>query len=279
MIWVWIRLTRPIKWIFGWIMLSMNAGMEKSPTLLPVGQEPELLNNNPALANPIEYRVNGNNLSNHGTASLDTDWTHLFSTGLTYNNSFYDYDNSGAMVLGGALIQPGGNAGASLAGLLDRIEESVSLDLKWHLQPETTLYLGYQLSWVNYTGNEPIAVVPFMTPSFNGIYHSSDRDSISHYAYIGLEHQFTPNLSGNVRVGGSYIDNYSDPLGCLNFIVPVCGSVIAIHLHSGQLCAGRVHAGQQRIGSGAAEQQLDKLRNTTKIPSFTPTSITSSRRS
>jgi hypothetical protein len=171
-----------------------------------IGQEPELLNNNPALANPVEYRVNGDNLSNHGTFVLDTDWTRLFGTTLTYNNSYYDYDNSGATVASLPATGP------TLAGTLNRIEQSVSLDLKWHVQPETTLFIGYQFSWVDYTGNEPIAIVGQTTPTFNGVYYSSDRDSVTHYAYLGLEHQFTANLDGTIKVGGSYIDTYADPL-------------------------------------------------------------------
>ncbi len=180
------------------------------------GQEPELLNPNPVAAQATPYRVNGDNISNHGTVSLKTDWTRQFSTSLTYDNSFYDYDNSGATVRNPSgtpvLLMPNGSAGPSFAGTLDRDEENISLDLQWHLQPETTAYVGYQFAWVNYTGNEPVAVTPIVTPAFNGIYHSSDRDSDSHYIYAGLEHEFTPNLSANVRAGGTYTDAYADPL-------------------------------------------------------------------
>ena len=171
-----------------------------------VGQEPELLNNNPMLATAIPYRVNGDNISNHGAVSLSTDWTRLFSTVLTYGNNFYDYSSSGATEASLATSAP------SLAGILDRVEQSVALDLKWHLQRETTLFVGYKLSIANYTGGEPIAIVPFTTPTFNGVYHSGDRDSLTHYGYLGVEHQFTSNLSGMVRGGVSYTDNYNDPM-------------------------------------------------------------------
>jgi hypothetical protein len=182
-----------------------------------VGQEPELLNPNPTLAQAAPYRISGDNLSNHGTLSLNTDWTRLFSTTLTYENGYYDYDNSGTMVVsdgfGGLALQTPGGAGnaASLAGILDRDEENVALDLKWHLKPDTTVFIGYQFSWVNYTGNEPIAI------AYNGssnpfVYHSSDRDSDTHYVYLGLEEDFNPNLSAMVRAGGLYTDNYADPL-------------------------------------------------------------------
>jgi hypothetical protein len=101
------------------------------------------------------------------------------------------------------------NQGASLAGILDRVEESASLDLKWHLQPETTAFVGYQFSWVNYTGDEPIAVI---TVPLALTYMSDARDSYTHYGYVGIEHKFTPNLGGMVRVGASYTDDYNDPL-------------------------------------------------------------------
>lgn len=181
-----------------------------------VGQEPELLNPNPRVAEAASYRVSGDNVSNHGGISLNTDWTRLLSTTLTYDNNFYDYENSGTRVVqdgaGNPVLQTPGQGGASLAGLLNRVEESVAYDVKWHVQPETTLLVGYQFSWVNYIGNEPIAITPVTTSSFNGIYHSSDRDSDSHYLYLGVEHQFTSNLSGNIRAGGTYTDAYADPL-------------------------------------------------------------------
>ncbi len=81
------------------------------------------------------------------------------------------------------------------------------------LLPETTVFVGYQFSWVNYTGDEPIATIPW-APSPTGFftYHSADRDSRSQYAYVGIEQQFTPNLSAMVRAGATYTDVYADPL-------------------------------------------------------------------
>ncbi len=59
-----------------------------------VGQEPTLLNPPVGgVANP--YRVEGNNIANNGSVILNTDWTRLFSTVLSYNNGYYDYQNSG----------------------------------------------------------------------------------------------------------------------------------------------------------------------------------------
>jgi hypothetical protein len=171
-----------------------------------VGQEPELLSPNPVTAVATPYRVNGDNISNHGNIALNTDWTRLFSTTLTYENGLYDYDNAGTT------LNNISSTGASLSALLNRVEENASLDLKWHLQPDTTLFVGYQFAWVNYTGDQPIAVVTSPKPGFNGVYYSDDRDSDTHYLYVGLEEDFTPNLTGTIRGGASYNDVYSDPL-------------------------------------------------------------------
>jgi hypothetical protein len=111
------------------------------------------------------------------------------------------------------------NQAASYAGLLNRVEQSVGLDLQWHFQKETVGFIGYNFSWVNYTGNEPIGVFNYVNP-FNGstypprsvVYHSDSRDSMTHYAYVGVQHGFTSNLSGMVKGGVSYTDSYNDPL-------------------------------------------------------------------
>jgi hypothetical protein len=110
-----------------------------------------------------------------------------------------------------------------LAGLLDRVEQSVSLDLQWHFQPETMGFVGYSLSVANYTGNEPISVFNYRDTLGTQkalVRYSSSRDSLTHYGYLGVQHQFTPNLSGKVSVGASYTDNYNDPLGDVTSVSP-----------------------------------------------------------
>ena len=200
---------------------------------LGMGQEPELIGpSSPSSGNPVQYRVTGNNLANHASFTLSTDWTRLFSTALHYGNSFYDYDNTGA-TLGGPVsgvvaILPSNPAnslpgwdflspgGPSLAGLLNRVEQSLGLDLQWHFQPQTMGFIGYNFSLVNYNGNEPIGVYNYYiidTSHFGHVVYRSDaRDSMSHYAYLGVKHEFAANLSGTLRGGVNYTDNYNDPL-------------------------------------------------------------------
>ena len=56
-----------------------------------VGQEPELIDPNTS----VTHRINGNNIANTATITLNTEWTRLFSTELGYQNSIYAYENSG----------------------------------------------------------------------------------------------------------------------------------------------------------------------------------------
>ena len=176
-----------------------------------VGQEPELINN-PNLPSAQVYRVNGNNIANHAILTLNTEWTRQFSTSLNYGNDIYSYDSSGGTL---ADILPGGK-GPSYAGELNRVEQHIALDLQWHFQPETMGFVGYQFSWVNYTANELVSYSAFADPHNALItdiilHHSSDRDNQSHYGYVGIQHQFTPNLAATVKGGASYTDNYNDP--------------------------------------------------------------------
>jgi hypothetical protein len=185
-----------------------------------VGQEPDLLQNNPTTGEASQIRVNGNNIANHGNFKLDTDWTRLFSTSLYYNNSLYDYEQDGATVADLFPTTEGGTGiGASRAGILNRVEQKVGMDFQWHLQPETTAFVGYALGLDNYTAGEPIAFYQ-INPKQYYIYNSDYRDNYSHYGYVGVSHQFTPNLTATVRGGASYTDNYNNIFTSNNSVSP-----------------------------------------------------------
>ncbi len=163
---------------------------------LAIGQEPTLLTpGGGATAEP--YRVEGNNIVNSGEVTLTTDWTRLFSTVLTYDNDFYDYQ------------QNGGNAAApSQAGLLNRIDESVALDLQWSIAPETIALVGYKFEWVDFTGNEQIAENTSVIP--NVFYSSNIHNNYSDIVYVGLQRAFLPNLNVSAKVGVQDTDEYND---------------------------------------------------------------------
>ena len=156
----------------------------------------------------VLQRVEGNNIANTGTFTLHNDWTRLFSTDLGFKNGFYDYENHG------------GSAGdPSLAGLLNRVEDTAWLNLNWQVRPETVALIGVQYEQVNYIGNEPIAPgITFLAlmpaPHFVTIPErfSSDRDNRSYTGYVGVQHNFLPNLTFAANVGVEYNEDYNDPL-------------------------------------------------------------------
>ena len=43
-------------------------------------------------------------------------------------------------------------------------------------------------------------------------YYSSDRDSRSYFGYVGIQHNFLPNLNVSAKAGAQYTENYNDPL-------------------------------------------------------------------
>ena len=185
---------------------------------LVMAQEPGLLTP-PGQAVPVPTRTEGNNIANAATVRLNTDWTRLFSTVFTYQNNFYNYQQSGGHVTGA----PGSESitNASLAGLLNRDENSASLDFEWHTTTTTTLLIGYRYDQVNYWGDEPIAVFNFFTfPPLTGhstVFHSDSRDNRSHIGYVGFQSTLLPNLNVGANVGVQYTDDYNDPQSTTSF--------------------------------------------------------------
>jgi hypothetical protein len=167
-----------------------------------VGQEPTLLNpGGGANANPL--RENGNNIVNNGTVTLTTDWTRLFSTVLAYNNGYYDYENDGTTTENLA------TQGASDSATLNRIDQTVSLDLQWEVAPETIALVGGQFEWVDYTGDQPIAQVPGTTSPNEKFFYSDSRNDRSYFGYVGLQRNWLPNLNTSTKLGVQYTDNYN----------------------------------------------------------------------
>ena len=162
---------------------------------LAVAQDPELVNGS-SPGNP--YRREGNNIHNNGGITVNTQWTRLVGTELGYQNNFYDYQNSG-----------GTAANPSLAGLLNRLQHDVSLNVNWILQPTLTAYIGYQFEQINYIGNEQVGVASGGPPV---VYYMSDnRDNRSQYVYAGAQYNPLDNLNVGVRAGVQYVDYYNPP--------------------------------------------------------------------
>ena len=169
------------------------------------GQEPELLN--PVGLASTPFRVNGDNIANHANATLNTEWSRLFSTKVAYGNAVYAYDDSGQTLANIIALK-----GPSRAGELNRVEQTASIDFQWTVQPETMGFVGYRLNWVNFTGNEPITYTVLNPVGPVTITHySADNDNRTHSGYVGVQHEFTETLSGKAQGGVSYTDHYNDP--------------------------------------------------------------------
>jgi len=171
---------------------------------IAVGQDPELVQGG------APVRVNGNNVANHATVTLNSEWTRQFSTATHYGNTLVVYDNSGT----------NSAANPNNAALLNRMEQNVGTDLQWHFQPETIGFIGYNFSWVNYNSGDQIAIPYNNAPGPLIPYYSNARNYRAHYGYVGVNETFSPNLSFSARVGASDTYLYNDPIAKESTLAP-----------------------------------------------------------
>jgi Putative beta-barrel porin 2 len=160
-----------------------------------IGQEPDLLRAGNTYT--TFQRIPGNNLRNYGAINFEAQITPKLGVEAGYANTFYSYADDQVAV------SSGGNVTASLSGLLDDIDQAMHLDGRWQLQPQTIGVLGYQFRAVNYTAGQPIGGNLYF-PNLSPILWSDIRDSTMHYGYVGLDHNFQPDLTGSIRAGGRY---------------------------------------------------------------------------
>ncbi len=128
-------------------------------------------------------RTEGNNLRNYAGIGLLGNFTEYWGFRVGYENTFYDYEEDG----------PG-----SRSALLDRIEHKATVDFRRMLQPVTTALLGYSFGYTTYTADEFLAGASGPRSDF--------RDYHSHFAFVGLNHEFNPQLDAQVRVGAQLAD-------------------------------------------------------------------------
>jgi hypothetical protein len=134
-------------------------------------------------------------IRNYASIKFNAELTEVFGIGLGYRNAFYDYDNDG------------------LSSVLDRMEHTANIDLRWRASRNTVALLGYQFGQVGYLENDELDPGP---PQIT----SEDRNNYTHTVYLGVEHAFNPNFNVNVRAGGQLVDYYNDPLNTDDDIIP-----------------------------------------------------------
>lgn len=184
-----------------------------------VAQDPKLVDGGAVT------RVGGNNVVNHARINFTKDWTRQFSTATYYGNNLVMYDDTHAK---SPASGPGGigplnsvNQGyyPSQAAILNRIEQNVGMDFQWQFEKETMGFVGYNFAWTRYTGSAYIQ--PYNSddpPQYS--YRSESRNNNIHYGYVGVQHEFSPNLSATARGGISYIDMYNDPVSASHSLAP-----------------------------------------------------------
>jgi hypothetical protein len=160
-----------------------------------IGQEPDMLRvENSALG--TFQRIPGDNMRNYGSVVFSAQLTRPFGIEVGYANALYNYAD---------------DSDFGESARMDRIEHVAHIDGRWTIQRDTVGIVGYQFSLVDYTADLPVGYALFSSPPYVRTLDSSSRNSLSHYAYVGLEHTFRPDLMGNIKGGARYSDYYNAP--------------------------------------------------------------------
>jgi hypothetical protein len=160
-----------------------------------VTREPDLVA--PVNAPNVTLRTRQDVLRNYGAATFSAGLTDQLSLLMGYSNTLYDFSDVG----------PG-----SLSALMDRMEHLATINLRWQALPSTVALIGYQFGLMDFTGDDRTLI-----PNSNYPRHGSpslwsdERNSYSHYIYVGADHTFNQQLDGSIRIGAQITDYYNLP--------------------------------------------------------------------
>jgi len=152
-----------------------------------VAQEPQVIDPSGAVTTPL--RNDGNNLRNIARVGLNAEITPVIGLDVSYQNSIYDYDDTG----------PG-----SRSALLDRMEHLGNINGRWQAAQNTAALFGYMYGAVGYTSNDSVAENAPYVPGTNT--DPATRDSTSHTLYVGADQIFTSKLDASLRLGVEFTD-------------------------------------------------------------------------
>lgn len=159
-----------------------------------IAQEPTVIDPNGIITTPL--RTDGNNLHNIAGVTFSAQVTELIGLEVGYANNIYDYEQNAADVT--SPLNPLGIG--SRSAVLDRMEQLISLSLRYQIQPKLIGILGYQYGMSDFNSDELI---------FAGV-TSKARNTRSHYVFVGADNTFNERLSGSLRVGARFTDYYND---------------------------------------------------------------------
>jgi hypothetical protein len=206
-----------------------------------IAQDPTLLDP----TGSVTTRLNGNNIHNDANTDVHAQLTRLVELVLGYDNQYYNYQDP------------------LYAGLLNRMEQTVKADLGWQIQPQTTLWIGYSFGWGCYDG-EPLLSsespnVYYLNPINGHILSNNVRNYYSHYVYVGLDHNFSTQLSLHLRAGGQITDYYNNPGGDMTTIDPYVDAGLRYIYMSG--CSAEI--GFKQIHNATDQFSVDTHGNVT----------------
>lgn len=159
-----------------------------------VAQEPDLIEE-PGTPRTVFLRSEGDNLRNTVLGSFSIGVTETTTVVLGYSNQYFDYDEQGVL--------------NSRSALLDRVEHLGSINLRQVVLPQTVLVGGYHYEVVDYNSNDLIGSAFFTSQR----YSPDERDSNSHYFYVGVDQGITATLNASVRGGAQLMEyDFSSPL-------------------------------------------------------------------
>lgn len=169
-----------------------------------VAQEPEQSVN----AISTLGRAEGNNIRNHAGVDFEAQLSHLWSTGLSYQNNYYDY------------------ADTSYATPLNRMEHIPGVRFNYQFTPKTVLGFGYNYEIRDY---KPFALV--------------DRDMKTHRVYASVDHSFTGTIQASVR-GGVELSSW-DAAGVKDETSPYADASLTWNYNPGSFVQGGIHHGRE----------------------------------
>lgn len=142
--------------------------------------EPDILDQGGIVTTPTLLRSDQSALHNQGSLAVSYDFSPQYGVEVSYSNGWYDYLQTG----------PG-----SLAALMNRLDNSAAANFRWYAQPTTTVLIGYQFEWLDYTSNDSLTSSPgpYVNPNV--------RNYNSNFIYAGVDHNFTAELSVSIRLG------------------------------------------------------------------------------
>lgn len=115
-------------------------------------------------------------------------------------------------------------------------ENSVDAQLRFHVMPDTTVFVGYNFKAGDYTGDEIVALNPFNLQ----LIRSDARNYYAHSGIAGIEHAFNESLSMSLSGGATYTDNYNS--GATTVSPTAVASLTYTYLPGSSLTFGFRHA-------------------------------------